>query len=77
MKILKFEPTLQIFMKLENLFETAQLHQLQLSFTNFTIEQLILRVDEIDDSIWLSDQLQFHENEILMRIAPYDLKMTF
>jgi hypothetical protein len=77
MKILKFEPTLQIFMKLENLFKTAQLHQLQLSFTNFTIEQLILRVDEIDDSIWLSDQLQFHENEILMRIAPYDLKMTF
>jgi hypothetical protein len=77
MKILKFEPTLQIFMKLENLFETAQLHQLQLSFTNLTIEQLILRVDKIDDSIWLSDQLQFHENEILMRIAPYDLKMTF
>jgi hypothetical protein len=77
MKILKFESTLQIFMKLENLFGTAQLHQLQLSFTNFTIEQLILRVGEVDDSIWLSDQLQFHKNEILMRIAPYDLKMTF
>jgi hypothetical protein len=57
------------------LFETAQLYQLQLSFTNFTTEQLSLRVGEVDDFVWLSDQLQLHKNKILVGIASYGLVM--
>jgi hypothetical protein len=41
-----------------------------LSFTNFTTEQLTLRVGEVDGSVWLSDQLQLYKNEILVKIAP-------
>jgi hypothetical protein len=57
------------------LFETAQLYQLRLSFTNFTTEQLSLRVGEVDDFVWLSDQLQLHKNKILVGIASYGLVM--
>ncbi len=39
----------------------------------FTTEQLNLRVDKVDGSIWLSDQLQFYENKILAEIVPYAL----
>jgi hypothetical protein len=41
-----------------------------LSFTNFTTEQLTLRVGEVDGSVWLSDQLELYKNEILVKIAP-------
>jgi hypothetical protein len=57
------------------LFGTAPFHEIQLSFTNFTTEQLNLRVGKVDDSVWLSDWLQLHENEILVGIAPYALEM--
>jgi hypothetical protein len=48
-----------------------------LSFTNFTIEQFSLKVGEVDDSVWLSDQLQLHENKIFVKIALYALETTF
>ncbi|WP_428028748.1 hypothetical protein, partial [Arcobacter sp.] len=54
---------------------TASLYKIQLSFTNFTTERLSLRVGEVDDFVSLSDQLQLHENEILVGIAPYALEM--
>jgi hypothetical protein len=47
------------------------------SFTNFITEQFSLRVGKVDDSILLSDQLQIHKNEILVRIMPYALKMIY
>jgi hypothetical protein len=40
----------------KDLFGTAQLYELQLSFTNFTTEQLSLRVGEVDGCVWLADQ---------------------
>jgi hypothetical protein len=52
------------------MFVTASLHQFQLNFTNFTIEQHSLRVSEVGGSVWLADQLQLQENEILVTIAP-------
>jgi hypothetical protein len=48
-----------------------------LSFTNFTIEQFSLKVGEVDDSVWLSDQLQLHENKIFVKIALYALEGHF
>jgi hypothetical protein len=41
-----------------------------LSFTNFTTEQLTLRVGKVDGFVWLSDQLQLYKNEILVKNAP-------
>jgi hypothetical protein len=46
-----------------------------LSFINFITEQLSFRVDEVDSSIWLSDQLQVRKNEILVGFVPYTLGM--
>jgi hypothetical protein len=40
------------------------------NFTNFIIEQFNLKVDS---SIWLSDQLQLHENKISVKIILYAL----
>jgi hypothetical protein len=61
----------------QDMFGTTQLHELQLRFTNFTTEQFSLRVGEGDDCVWLADQLQFHENEILVGLAPYTLGTMF
>jgi hypothetical protein len=41
------------------------------------MKQLSLRVDRVDYSVWLENQLQFYENEILLGIAPYALEMIF
>jgi hypothetical protein len=48
-----------------------------LSFTNFNTEQLSLKVGEVDSSVWLSGQLQFHENKILVEIILYALEIMF
>jgi hypothetical protein len=46
-----------------------------LSFTNFNIEQLSFRVDEVDGSVWLLVQFQFHENEFFVGIVMFALGM--
>jgi hypothetical protein len=38
-------------------FETAPLHEIQPSFTNFTIDQPNLKVARVGGSIWLAAQL--------------------
>jgi hypothetical protein len=48
-----------------------------LSFTNFNTEQLSLKVGEVDSSVLLSGQLQFHENKILVEIILYALEIMF
>jgi hypothetical protein len=40
-------------------------------------QQLILRVGRFGGFVWLSTPLQFHKNEILMKIIPYTLKQCF
>jgi hypothetical protein len=60
-----------------DLFGTSQLHNLQLHFTNFTTEQLSLNVGKVDDSIWLLDQHQLHENKFLVGITPYTFEIMF
>jgi hypothetical protein len=67
--------TVGSFYRIKDPFGTASLHEIQLSFTNFTIEQFSLRVGEVNGSVWLSDQLQLHKNEILVRIASYALEI--
>jgi hypothetical protein len=47
------------------------------NFINFVMKQLSLRVDRAVYSVWLADQLQLHENEILVEIISYALKMMF
>jgi hypothetical protein len=58
----------------QDLFETASLHETQLSFTNFTMWQLNLRVG---CSVWLGDRLQLQENGILVGIVHYALETMF
>jgi hypothetical protein len=58
-------------------FETDLLYKTQLSFINFVMKQLSLRVDRAVYSVWLADQLQLHENEILVKIISYALEMMF
>jgi hypothetical protein len=51
------------------------LHFIKLSLPSyFTMKQLSLRVGY---SVWLVDQLQLYENEILVKIIPYALKTMF
>jgi hypothetical protein len=54
------------------MFDTSSFHQTQLSFTNFTIDYLRLRVDSF---IWLAVQLQLQKNMILVKIIHYVLGM--
>jgi hypothetical protein len=49
----------------------------QSSFTNFNTEQLSLKVGEVDSSVWLSGQFQFHENKIVVEIILYALEIMF
>jgi hypothetical protein len=53
----KLNAVARIYSNCENKdpFGTVSLHEIQLSFTNFTTEQLSLRVGEVDGSVWLSD----------------------
>jgi hypothetical protein len=37
----------------------------------------MLRVDKVDYSVWLANQLQLHKNKILMGIIPYALETMF
>jgi hypothetical protein len=39
------------------LFGTAQLYEMQLSFTNFTTEELTFEIAEFFRSVWLTAQL--------------------
>jgi hypothetical protein len=55
-----------------DMFDTSSFHQTQLSFTNFTIDYLRLRVDSF---IWLAVQLQLQKNMILVKIIHYVLGM--
>jgi hypothetical protein len=57
-----------------SLFATVSLHKTQLSFT---LMQLRLRVERIDYSIWLGEQLQLHENKILVKIISIVLEIMF
>jgi hypothetical protein len=59
------------------LLGTISLHKIQFSFINFYMKQLMIRVSRVGYSVWLADQLQFDENEILVGINPYILEMIF
>jgi hypothetical protein len=58
-------------------FGTASLKKIQCSFTNFTMKQLRLRVDKVGCSVWLKEQLQLHENEILVGMVSTALETMF
>jgi hypothetical protein len=41
------------------------------------MKQFNLRVERVGYSVWLVDQVQLHENEIMMGIIPYTLETMF
>jgi hypothetical protein len=58
-------------------FDSTSLNKIQLSFTNFHMNQLRLRVDRVGYFVWLVEQLQLHKNEILVGIISSALKTMF
>jgi hypothetical protein len=58
-------------------FVTTSLYKIQFSFINCIIKQLMLRVDRVDCSVWLAEQLQLHENKILVKIVHIAFEMMF